>query len=103
MLRIEGGWNRRMIGVRVIVAEHFLTVAPELGFHAPQVVGVYQIAVRVIGATVRQRHNPKHFLHLTDVAGQNAAALGWVCPLSLMPDLRHQLSSQTKGHTALQR
>jgi hypothetical protein len=103
MLRIEGGRDRRMIGVRVIVPEHLLAIVPELGFNPPQVVRRYQIPVRIVGATVRQRHDPKHFLHPTNVPGQNAAALGRVCSLALTPDLTDQYRTQMNGHSPRQR
>jgi hypothetical protein len=103
MLRIEGRRDRRMIGVRVIVPEHLVAIVPELGFNTPQVVRRYQIAVRIVGATVWQRHDPKHSLHLTNVAGQNAAALNRVGSLTLTPNLTHQDRTQMNGHSPLHR
>src|SRR5439155_14955187 len=100
VLPVERGWCGRVVGVRMVHADHVESVPLQLLLGAPERVGIDEVAVaRRVGPLVHERHELDGDLAITlERAPDQATGFGRVVRLAVPADRRQMPRIQHERH-----
>jgi hypothetical protein len=98
VLTVERRRLRRMVRMRVVVAQHFQVRSAQLPGDAQQIVGRDEISMRIIHPSIYHRSQLQHFLDLVHPAAQHSTAFPGVGQLARATNLLDQNTTDSDRH-----